>query len=51
VGGRGEGRGRSKKGGGRGKWEEMTQTLYTHMNKRNLKKKSGGGTGDRFQKV
>jgi hypothetical protein len=25
--------------GGRGKGEEMTQTLYAHMNKRNLKKK------------
>jgi hypothetical protein len=27
-------------GGGGGKGEEMTQTLYTHMNKRIKKKKS-----------
>jgi hypothetical protein len=28
-----------RKGRGRGKGEEMTQTLYAHMNKRNLKKR------------
>jgi hypothetical protein len=34
----GEGRGRGK-GRGEGKGGEMTQTLYAHMNKKNLKKK------------
>jgi hypothetical protein len=28
------------KGGGRGREEEMTQTLYAHMNKRNKKVKN-----------
>jgi hypothetical protein len=28
--------GEGEKGGGGGKGEEMTQTLYAHMNKRNL---------------
>jgi hypothetical protein len=32
-------RGWGGEGGGRGKREEMTQTLYAHMNKINLKKK------------
>jgi hypothetical protein len=36
-GGGGEGGGRGK-GGGREKGGEMTQTLYAHVNKRNLKK-------------
>jgi hypothetical protein len=35
---RGKG-GREVKGGGGGKWREMTQTLYAHKNKIKIKKK------------